>query len=321
MQKRSVSLSAIVNNVEAMLRRLIPANLALTFNHQTELPLVYADVCNIEQVIINLVVNARDAMPAGGTLTVRTGITRISGNQASQHAEARPGDFVTLTVTDTGEGMSEDTLSHIFEPFFTTKEVGKGTGMGLSTVFGIVHQHEGWIEVHSTPGNGTTFQAYFPTTEHAEEIKILPLPPVSRKGIKDVILLVEDDDNVRALARSVLHAAGYRVLEAADGPKAVDIWRAFDGCIDMLLTDMVMPGGLTGRDVAERFSADWPEGKILYSSGYSVDLFGGDLSLREGFNYLPKPYFANQLVDAVARTRARPPGTVPAREEMAVCLS
>ena len=297
MEKRAVTLSAVVTNVAAMLRRLIPENIALTFEHPAELPLVYADVCNLEQIIVNLVVNARDAMPKGGDLTVRTDTTEISAGSTP----ARTGHFVRLIVSDTGHGMDAETLAHIFEPFFTTKEVGKGTGMGLATVLGIVQQHEGWIDAESTPGQGTTFCVHFPVTQCTEIFEARPVPEPVRDGAREVILLVEDDADVRSLARCVLEEAGYHILEAADGHLAIAAWREFTGHIHLLLTDMVMPNGLSGNDVAECFRLDHPDSKILFSSGYNVELFGTDISLREGFNYLPKPYFAKQLTDAVSR--------------------
>ena len=214
--------------------------------------------------------------------------------------EARAGRFTRLTVTDTGEGMSKETLARIFEPFFTTKAVGKGTGMGLATVIGIIHQHEGWIDVDSQPGQGTTFRVHLPVTDRAAIAEAAPVAAPQRDGANDTILLVEDDDDVRSLARCVLEEAGYHVIEAADGPNAIAAWREFPGRIHLLLTDMVMPGGLSGSDVADRFSADRPDSKIIFSSGYSTDLFSGEMNARSGFNYLPKPYLARQLTDAVA---------------------
>ena len=301
MQKRVVSLGTVINNVASMLRRLIPETISLNLDHSSELPLIYADVCNLEQIIVNLVVNARDAMPRGGSIAIRIDAAEVTEAQAARREDARPGSFIRLAVTDTGEGMSKETLACIFEPFFTTKEVGKGTGMGLATVLGIIQQHEGWIEADSEVGKGTTFRIYLPVTERAEVIEAAPVAGPKRDGANDVILLVEDDADVRALARCVLEDARYRVLEAADGHEAIATWRKFTGRIDLLLTDMVMPGGLSGSDVAERFGADRPDSKILFSSGYSTDLFGTDVSLREGFNYLAKPYLAQHLLDAVAR--------------------
>ena len=175
MEKKVVSLSAVIQNVASMLRRLIPENLALTFEHQPELPLIHADVCNLEQIIVNLVVNARDAMSADGRITVCTAAVEVTAAQATRSPEARPGHFARLTVTDTGEGMSPETLAHIFEPFFTTKPVGKGTGMGLATVLGIIQQHEGWIEAESQLGQGTTFRIYLPVTDRAGVAEAAPV--------------------------------------------------------------------------------------------------------------------------------------------------
>ena len=307
MEKKVVSLSEVIQNVASMLRRLIPETITLTLDHQPDQPFIYADVCNLEQIIVNLVVNARDAMPAGGQISIRTDLTEVTAAHAARSPEARVGKFTLLTVTDTGEGMSKATLARIFEPFFTTKEVGKGTGMGLATVLGIIQQHEGWVEPESQVGQGTTFQIYFPVTERAAAATAAPVAAPQRHGANDVILLVEDDADVRSLARCVLEEAGYRVLEAADGHHAISAWQEFNGRIDLLLTDMVMPGGLSGSDVAERFNVDRPDSKVLFSSGYSTDLFSGQLNPRVGFNYLPKPYLARQLTDAVALALASSP--------------
>ncbi len=302
MLKRAVSLSAVIIDIASMLRRLIPEHIAITFQHQPEAPLIFADICNLEQIIVNLTVNARDAMPSGGTLDIRTDTTEVTAEHADRHHGARPGHFLRLSVRDTGHGMSPETLARIFEPFFTTKEVGKGSGMGLATVLGIIQQHEGWIEAESRLGHGTIFRIYFPVTQlvaPADDTAV-PAGPL-RARADDTILLVEDDDDVRSLARCVLEEAGYRVMEAADGHRAIATWQSYPDRIDLLLTDMVMPGGLSGSDVAKRFSADRPDSKVIFSSGYSEKLFGGELGLREGVTYLPKPYLARQLTDAVAR--------------------
>lgn len=304
MEKKVVSFGDVIQSVGSMLRRLIPENITLTFDLPPGLPLIYADVCSLEQIIINLVVNARDATPVGGTIAVRLEAAEMSAATAARCPEARAGQFTCLAVTDTGSGMSEETRTRIFEPFFTTKEVGKGTGMGLATVIGIVQQHEGWIEVESELGRGTTFRIHLPVTDLAADVEAPPSAAPEREVANDVILLVEDDDDVRSLARCVLEDAGYHVLEAADGHRAIAAWKEFTGRIDLLLTDMVMPGGLSGSDVAQRFSADRPEGKIIFSSGYSESLFGKEAGLREGVTYLPKPYIAKQLTNAVARALA-----------------
>ncbi len=302
MLKKAVSLGTVIGDIASMLRRLIPEDIAITFEHLPEVPLVFADVCNLEQVIVNLVVNARDAMPRGGTLHVRTDDTQVTENHAATFPNARPGHFVRLTVSDSGEGMSRETLARIFEPFFTTKAVGKGTGMGLATVMGIIQQHEGWIEADSRLGHGTTFRIYLPATKLIQENErpAEALAP-ARAAANDMILIVEDDADVRSLARCVLEEAGYRVIEAADGNRAIATWQSFPGRIDLMLTDMVMPGGLSGRDVAQRFNAERPDSKVIFSSGYSEQLFGSEVDLREGITYLPKPYLARQLTEAVAR--------------------
>jgi len=313
MLKRAVSLGTVVSDVASMLRRLIPENIAITFDYAPEVPLVFADVCNVEQVIMNLVVNARDAMPKGGTLHLCTDHTEVTAAHAARSPNARAGHFVRLTVTDSGEGMSRETLARIFEPFFTTKEVGKGTGMGLATVLGIVQQHEGWIEADSRLGQGTAFRIYLPATQLVAPVETpAAAPGPVRSAANDMILIVEDDADVRSLARCVLEEAGYRVIEAEDGHRAISTWQTFDGRIDLLLTDMVMPGGLSGRDVAKRFVVERPESKVIFSSGYSDQLFGSEVDLREGVTFLPKPYLARQLTDAVARALRGEPGPVPA---------
>lgn len=312
MLKRAVSLSAVVGDIASMLRRLIPETINITFDHAQDVPLIFADVCNVEQIVVNLVVNARDAMPKGGTLAIRIDDTVVTDEQAARVAGARTGHFVRLTVGDTGEGMTPETLARIFEPFFTTKEVGKGTGMGLATVLGIIQQHEGWIDAQSRPGSGTTFRIYLPATQLTAHIETVAEAAPKRAATNDMILLVEDDADVRSLARCVLEEAGYRVMEACDGHRAIEAWQSYPDRIDLLLTDMVMPGGLSGSDVAKRFCIDRPDSKVIFSSGYSENLFGKELGLREGVTYLPKPYLARQLTDAVARALSGETAAVPA---------
>jgi two-component system cell cycle sensor histidine kinase/response regulator CckA len=191
MLKRAVSLCAVIGDIASMLRRLIPEHIALTFHHAPDAPLIFADVCNLEQIIVNLTVNARDAMPDGGTLDFRTETCEISVHHAALHHGARPGHFVRLTVRDSGQGMSEEIVSRIFEPFFTTKEVGKGSGMGLATVLGIIQQHEGWIEVESQLGLGTSFRIYFPATQLVAPVDTAPAETAAQRPVtNDMILLV-----------------------------------------------------------------------------------------------------------------------------------
>ena len=302
MAKGSLCLAGTVTNVAAMLTRLIPENIHLHFTHAPGLPPLHGDRCNLEQVLVNLVVNARDAMPGGGEIFIGTSVVEIGAEDVRRCAEARAGSFVCLAVRDTGAGMDGETLRSIFEPFFTTKEVGKGTGMGLATVHGIVKQHDGWITVESAPGAGTTFRVFFPETQTAAAAPapaLLPAPAASIRG--RTVLLVEDDNDVRALVLLVLEESGLRVLEAEHGPAALAIWAAHRDEIDLLLTDMVMPGGLSGADVADRITAERPGLPVIYSSGYSVNLFSEDRSIREDINYLPKPYVSHQLTAIITR--------------------
>jgi len=309
MKKMPVCLANIVRHLESMLRRLIPENIALCCDLAPALPLVLADVGNIEQVIVNLVVNSRDAMPGGGNLMICTGAAIFASPGPSGR---RPGEFICLSVSDNGMGMPPEIAKHIFEPFYTTKAVGKGSGMGLATVQGIVEQHGGWIELASRVGEGTTFSIYLPVTRMAAAPTALaPGLPASVRtlsGNRKKVLLVEDDHCVRKLAHGVLKAAGYDVMEAPDGREAVALWRKHPEPIDLLMTDMVMPGGLSGKEVAAQFSLEHPEAAILYTSGYSVELFGEEMGLQEGLNYLPKPYLAKQLIDVAARACSQTAG-------------
>jgi CheY-like chemotaxis protein len=209
--------------------------------------------------------------------------------------DARPGEFIRLTVRDTGCGISPETLPRIFEPFFTTKEVGKGTGLGLATVFGIVKQHHGWVEVDSKLNQGTTFQIFFSGHHHAQEAEFPPVLPASACGGSETILLVEDEPSLRALAKRILQRQGYTVFEASSGVEARVVWREQAGRIDLLLTDMVMPDGLMGRELAEILRKEKPQLKVIYSSGYSSELSNTDFISRPDGWFLPKPYETVQL--------------------------
>jgi two-component system cell cycle sensor histidine kinase/response regulator CckA len=263
-----------------------------------ELPPIHADPGMMEQILVNLSVNARDAMPRGGTLTVSTAFAQIDDLYIKRHAEATPGNFVRLTVSDTGHGMDRATISRIFEPFFTTKEIGKGTGLGLSTVYGIVKQHQGWIEVESEVGKGAQFSVFLPVATKAEpktpERNILDIP-----GGNETILVVEDEEALRELVSDILQRKGYKVLEAATGGDALKLWREHQSGIDLLLTDMMMPGGLGGREVAEKLLADRPDLKVIYTSGYSIDTVTPDFTGSDQQNFLQKPYDPETLARMV----------------------
>jgi CheY-like chemotaxis protein len=250
---------------------------------------------------MNLAVNARDAMPNGGQLTFRTSRVQIEAQHLRANPEVSVGEYVCLSVTDTGCGMDAATLGHLFEPFFTTKEVGKGTGLGLATVYGIVKQHKGWLEVSSQVGQGSTFRVYLPAIDGAEVASPTASPPqtLAPPG-KGTLLLVEDEKALRRLARRVLEKNGYRVHEASSGADALKTWVSRASKIDLLITDMVMPGGVGGRELAERLQTEDPNLKVLYTSGYSVEMVGSGFLLQEGINFLPKPYLPIVLTNAVA---------------------
>src|SRR5439155_1505637 len=225
----------------------------------------------------------------------------IDERYANRHSESRPGAFVCLTVTDNGCGMDSKTMERIFEPFFTTKEVGKGTGLGLATVYGIVKQHQGWIDVNSEVGKGTTFRIYLPAIASAQETNSSgPCVPSTVEGGKEKILLVEDEPVLRELVRDILMAYQYHVTEARSGVEALRIWDEQSGNFDLLLTDIVMPGGLNGLELAEQLRQRQPDLKVIFSSGYSAESSGKELREDETA-FLPKPYLPQQLAQKVRR--------------------
>ncbi len=300
MQSKLLDLRGIVGNMSTMLRRLLGEPIALEFSPPPEVPLIHGDAGMVEQVIVNLAVNARDAMSAGGKLIISIQPVSIDGAYLQAHAEARVGEFVFLRVTDTGCGMDAATRSRIFEPFFTTKEVGKGTGLGLATVYAIIKQHEGWIEVTSEVGKGTSFGIFFPaTTETVKAMKQTDalLAPVC--GGDETILLVEDEAAVLNMGRIILQDCGYRVLEAYSGVEALNLWERHQGRIDLLLTDIVMPQGLSGVELAQKLIGQRPELKVLYTSGYNVNYLDTQFIREGGGVFLQKPYTRSTLAKAV----------------------
>jgi len=299
MLPKVMDINETMKHVSTMLERILGEDIALDVKLGKDLPLISADSGMMELIIINLACNSRDAMPKGGSLMIATSFTDINASYVQQRPKARTGRHVCITVTDTGCGMSAETLRRVFEPFFTTKDVGKGTGLGLATVYGIVDQHRGWIEVTSQLGKGTTFNIFLPETE---EKSAKPVEPANQPGMhrgKETILLVEDELALRELARVVLEDYEYRVLEAGSGVQALKVWEQHKHEIDMLLTDMVMPEGMTGRELAERIQAERPDIKVLYSSGYSPDVVGGCFKLPENSFFLAKPYQPPKLAQAV----------------------
>jgi PAS domain S-box-containing protein len=299
MQAKPLDVNEVIGHVLKMLQRILGEDIALQYNFCANLPAVKADAGMIEQVIINLAVNARDAMPKGGQLSIGTSLVEMSPAQQQQHPEIPSGRFVCLTVGDTGCGMDQATLARIFEPFFTTKEVGKGTGLGLATVYGIVRQHQGWIDVQSEPGRGTVFKTFLPASEVGVERPLMVRAEPELRGGNETVLVVEDEPALRELVRSILEQYGYRILVAATGVEAVKAWDQQTAPIDLLLTDMIMPNGMSGWELSERLKADISGLKVIYTSGYSVDLVGKDCVLREGLNFLQKPYHPHKLVRTV----------------------
>jgi signal transduction histidine kinase len=301
MQLKPIDLREVVGNMSKMLHRLLGETILLEFNSSPDLPPVEADAGMIEQVIMNLCVNARDAMLKGGTLTISLSPIVISENELHLRPEARPGRFVSLGVTDTGIGMDHYTLTRIFEPFFTTKEVGKGTGLGLATVYGIVKQHEGWIEVSSEIGKGTSFNVFFrPSASSVESAKADSDPAAFIRGGNETILVVEDEPALRGLAHLILEECGYNIYEAGSGPEAFDIWARHKDTIDLLLTDMVMPQKVSGVELAEELLAQKPDLKIIFTSGYTVDDISSEFLRRHNHaRFVQKPYHRASLARAV----------------------
>jgi PAS domain S-box-containing protein len=307
LQLRDLDLNLSINEMIKMLTRILGENIAMQLNLAAQPMLLHADAGTLDQVLLNLCVNARDAMPDGGRLVIETSGVEFDKFAAAQSAQARPGSFVCLSVSDTGCGIPVEILPKIFEPFFTTKGVGKGTGLGLATVFGIVQQHQGWINVYSEVGHGTTFRVYLPRLAGMSEQKAVPTALTAMRGGKETILLVEDEESLRVLVRTALTRLGYRVLEASTGIRALEIWKEHREAISLLLTDLVMPEGMTGKELAQRLLQENPELKVVYMSGYGTDVVGRDFPLLEGGNFLAKPFQMQKLAQTIRdRLDARP---------------
>ncbi len=310
---RVLNLNDDVTNIGGMLRRLLGEKCDLIFDLTPLLPRVFADATSMEQILMNLTLNARDAMPEGGTIVISTKAVKFTDDDTLLHPDARPGEYVCMTVTDSGTGMDPETRSRMFEPFFTTKSLNRGTGMGLATVYGIVKQHEGWIEVDTTVGQGTEFRVYIPVTEKPVAPEDAPsFAPAADDG-NHTIFVVEDDAAVRALVVEVLQSYNYNVIEAENGDSAIAMWSGIRDKVDLLLTDMVMPGAANGLDVARHCVGNKPELKVIYTSGYSSELFGSNVQLLEGVNYLPKPYLSSKLTTIIRNALdPEPAAPVPA---------
>ncbi len=288
-QPKVLEINALVCDMERMLGRVIGEQIDLQVVARPGVARVRADAGQLEQVLMNLIVNARDAMPGGGTLTVETANVVLDENYSRTHPGVGPGNYVMLAVSDTGTGMDPETRSHIFEPFFTTKERGKGTGLGLSIVYGIVKQHGGDIWVYSEPGKGTTFKIYLPQAAASEAGDDAGDPASPRLSGDETVLLVEDEPGVRKLVRGILEQYGYRVIEAGSGPQALEMEAGHEGRIDLLLTDVVLPK-MSGRDVADALVLSRPGIKVLYLSGYTDHVVRDRGVLAAGASFLQKPF-------------------------------
>ena len=295
---KPVDLNEIVSNMTKMLRRVIGENIDLVFQGEPTSLRINADAGMIDQVVMNLSVNARDAMPEGGQLIIATSRVEVTEELVATVLEARPGTFIRLSVTDTGCGMDEETQRHIFEPFFTTKEAGKGTGLGLLNVLGIVRQHNGWIHVRSTKGKGTTFEVYLPAYAESQEFRQAPrgTRPI---GGSETILMVEDDAALRRFASIWLRELGYKVIEAPNGAEALKLWESCRDQVDLLLTDMVMPGGISGSELAQRLMKERVGLRAIVHSGHSAEESRAGAMAANGIAFLPKPYTAPELAAAV----------------------
>jgi len=288
----------------------------------SDLP-IFADPSSVDQVIMNLALNARDAMPEGGKLTLATLQVEIGEAERARNPEAQLGSHICLAVKDTGNGMDAATVARIFEPFFTTKGPGKGTGMGLATVYGVLKQHGGWIEVETAPRRGTTIRAFFPLSMDgviAEPIKSERLPAECAPNASITILVVEDEEMLREFVSDALSALGYRVLSASNGRTALDVWADQKDTIDLLLTDVVMPESISGRELAHKLIADKPDLKVIFTSGYSAELIGTDFEREKEHVFLAKPYLPDRLAKTVAdHLQSRP--TVASRRAPVMVLN
>jgi CheY-like chemotaxis protein len=287
----------VVDEAGRMLGRLVGEDVALELRLAPDAGTVRADAGQLQQVLLNLAVNARDAMPLGGRLTIATDGVLVEREAPAQPTPLAPGRYVRLTVGDTGTGMPPEVLRHAFEPFFTTKELGAGTGLGLSTVYGIVTQSHGRLRVDSVPGKGTTFEIFFP---EAGEAAAAPLPAAAKPAPRgsETVLLVEDDAMVRRLAEATLERAGYRVLSAPSGGDALRLAAGRDGVIDLVVTDVVMPG-MPGPELAQRLEASQPGLRVLYMSGYADDTMARHGIGEERVSFLAKPFTPNELTRRV----------------------
>ncbi len=293
-----VDFNEVIHNIAKMLRRVLGEDILLETNFSPSLPAIKADLGMMEQVLLNLAVNSRDAMPRGGKLLIETCSVIIDADYVQHHPEAATGRFVRLTFSDTGCGIPPENLSRIFEPFFTTKELDRGTGLGLATVYGIIKQHEGWIEVDSRVNEGTTFRVFLPGSNEKSYGATLPSGEQRVIGGTETILVVEDEAPLLKLIRHILENYGYKVLECRNGVAALEIWEQHRNKIDLLLADLILPDGMSGPELAEILRRSKPTLKVVYSSGYNTERLK-EFALGPGANFIQKPFHARKLAEIV----------------------
>jgi PAS domain S-box-containing protein len=297
-EPKVVRLDLLVADMQAMLTRLIGEDIALQATTGKSLGSVKVDPGQFQQILMNLVVNARDAMPDGGKIVIETANVDLDEGYCALHPYILPGRFVMLSVSDTGHGMSDEVKAHIFEPFYTTKERGRGTGLGLATTYGVVKQSGGSIEVYSEVGIGTTFKIYLPRVEEEASQSVKDDRPQDMRGGSETVLLVEDEDIVRNLCVRILERLGYKVLQARNGAEAIALAQGYGDRIDLLLTDVVMPG-MNGAELARQLVLHHPERKVLFTSGYTDDAIVRHGILKEGVSFIGKPYTPSALAKKV----------------------
>jgi CheY-like chemotaxis protein len=304
MQPRVINLNVVIGQTENMLRRLIGEDIELVMSLGTDTGNIKADPNHIEQAIVNLAVNSRDAMPLGGQITIETGNVQIDETYVKTHMGVTPGEYVMIAVSDTGHGMDSATRQNIFEPFFTTKQRGKGTGLGLATVYGVVKQSGGDIWVYSEPGKGTTFKLYFPRVAEAVSPGVTEDLEQLRREAGETVMLVEDETQVRDLEARILTQLGYTVLAAANGEEAMDVSRAYTGEISLLVTDVVMPN-MSGKQVADALLSSRPGLRVLYLSGYTENTVVNHGVLDSNVDFLSRPFSREALARKIREILSR----------------
>jgi CheY-like chemotaxis protein len=305
LELKVIDVNAIVSDMERLLRPLIGEDIELSTQLAPDLGCTRADAGQLEQVIMNLVVNAKDAMPDGGKLCIRTASVTLDDSYRPENTLIKNGPYVMISVSDSGHGMDRETQARIFEPFFTTKEQGKGTGLGLSTVYGIIKQSGGYVFVQSEPGTGTAFTIYLPRVEGTSDLRGETPASQSTAGGSETVLLVEDEDSVRQLVRETLQSRGYRVLEASNGNAALSLAASQSEQIHLVITDVVMPG-LSGHELIQKLIPTRPTMKVLYLSGYAQDAFPASLAAEGQKAFLQKPFTLQSLAVKVREVLGPP---------------